>query len=69
MLKNNIMFIKDLPKDQQLIGLKIKLPDCSVVKLVSYWAKGIWVKKDNSNQVYPIQLNDIKDLLNMEVIN
>lgn len=74
------MKIKDLPKNTNLRNIKLKIPEnhpeCPLKE--GYWFSqwgysegkaGIWVKESiNTNQVYPIFLNTLKESLEFEII-
>jgi hypothetical protein len=69
------MKIKDLPKDKQLQGIKIKIPKDKILEgmkkemyIYSGWNKGLWLKKKmTDSQIYPFFFDSFKDLGNLEV--
>lgn len=66
------MKIKDLPKNKNLRNIKFQHPITKeACYLESQWNSGIWYKKDpkNSNEVFPLFLDDLQDVLELEIVN
>ena len=75
--KEKTMKLKDLPKDKQLIGLRIKilkklqkehgLPG-SIMYIRSGWIKGLWLTiEPDSSRIYPFTFESFKDIENLQV--
>lgn len=64
------MKIKDLPKERALSGARFRYPgDGKLYYWHSQWQKGVWGKKFlASEQVYPLDCEDLKDTLEWEVV-
>lgn len=64
------MKISDLPKDKQLGGVRFIYPvDGKKYYWHSQWKKGVWGKKNlESDEVFPLECDDLKDALNWEVV-
>lgn len=62
--------IKDLPENVGLGGVKFRYPgDGKVYYWASQWQKGVWGKKDlNSTQIFPLQVEELKECLEWEVV-
>lgn len=58
------MKIKDLPKETNLRGLKLK----DGTYFWSAWRTGVWVKKDlNSAEVFPLFIKEADNIKEIEV--
>lgn len=72
------MKIKDLPKNTELGGMKIKIPKKyedtyqgikGEMFIFSSWQKGVWLKKKmDADRIYPMQLDKLKDLLEFTIV-
>ena len=71
------MKIKELSKDENLVGLTIKLPKALRVKegipkgkmiIKSGWNKGLWLSTGKSDRIYPLFFDTFKDIEELEVI-
>jgi hypothetical protein len=72
------MKLKDIPKDADLVGLKIKIPKKIQTKfglpkkemfIYSGWCKGLWLKATmEDGRIYPMTFETYKDLEEFEVI-
>lgn len=64
------MKIKDLPKDKLLDGVVFLHPESGERCIwKSRWQKGVWFKKDAaSDQVFPLQVENLQDALEFEVV-
>ena len=69
-IRKKIKTINDLPKDQNLGGVKFKHPETGETCIwQSQWHKGIWFKKDkNDSQTYPLFVEDLSEALKFEVV-
>ena len=70
--------LKDLPKDKQLVGLKIKIPKdkrtltdySDKMYIYSGWNKGLWLKKKMEDQrIFPYFFESFDDIKDLEIIN
>ncbi len=62
------MKIKDLPKNQNLGGLKIKTPNGRTGYWKSQWDKGVWVTEERySSRIFPIFVDSLEECLEWEV--
>jgi len=62
-------YIKDLPKEQNLRGVKVKTSSGQVGYWYSQWQKGVWLKSDMSKgAVTPVFVEDLKECFNWEVV-
>jgi hypothetical protein len=61
------MKIKELPKDTNLGGLKVKTPKGVVGFWKSQWQVGVWLSDGESSQVYPQFVNELEEVLEWEV--
>jgi len=70
------MKLKELDKNQQLVGLKIKIPKAMQLEqglkkemfIYSGWNRGLWLKKEMTDErVYPFTFEKFKDIENYEV--
>lgn len=66
----SITKIKDLDSNQNLGGIKFRYPgDNNIYYWHSQWQKGVWGKKDlNSEQVFPLFVEDLKEALEWTVV-
>ena len=75
------MKIKDLPEDERLRGVKVRIPHAdrlqeyagiqagAEVYIESLWAKGVWVKKSQGDtRIYPVFVKDLQEVLEWEVV-
>lgn len=63
------MKIKDLDSKMSLEGVKIKTPSGEIGYWVSQWQRGVWIRKKLGNsQVNPIFVEDLKEVLEWEVL-
>jgi hypothetical protein len=64
------MKIKDLPKNISLEGIRFIYPlDGKPYYWTSQWNKGVWGKTSLSdNQIYPLFVNELEDVLEWEVV-
>jgi len=72
------MKVKDLKNDTNLRGLHIRIPDDIDSDLregfiINYWPSGIWITKTEKEaflggRIYPVFIEDVKDVLNWEII-
>jgi hypothetical protein len=64
------MKIKDLPQDASLTGTRFIYPkDNKPYYWFSQWQRGVWGKEDmESEKVFPLFVNDLKDVLEWEVV-
>lgn len=69
-MKKKIKFIKDLPPNQNLGGIKFKHPETGEICIwTSQWQRGIFYKKDiDDSQIFPLFVNDIKEALKFELV-
>jgi hypothetical protein len=71
------MKVKDLPKDTQLVGVKVRIPKQfqamysgpkGPMVIFSSWNQGIWLKKSMiDSKIYPLCM-DPKNLLDFTVV-
>ena len=61
------MKIKDLPPKENLGGHKVKTPEGIVGIWKSQWDKGVWLSDGITNQVFPVFVGDLKDVLEWDV--
>jgi len=73
-MAKKIRRIKDLPKDESLRGIKFYLPNSKkAVYWYSQWGypngkAGVWYKTDmNSERVFPLCLNNLKEALKFKL--
>jgi hypothetical protein len=63
------MKIKDLPKDKNLGGIKVKTTEGRIGYWKSQWRKGVWLTDTpNDTHIHPVFLDDLKDVLEWEVL-
>ena len=71
------MKLEDLDKQQQLVGLKIKIPkklqlEHSIAKemyICSGWNRGLWLKKKMSEErIYPLTFEKWEDIKGLEIL-
>lgn len=73
------MKVKDIPEFRSLTEIKVKIPKkfedrymgvYGDMFIYSYWQKGVWFKKRmKDSQVYPLTMENPKDILEWDVIN
>jgi len=64
------MKIKDLPQDASLAGTRFLYPkDNKPYYWYSQWQRGVWGKEDMaSSQILPLFVDDLKEVLEWEVV-
>ena len=69
MKKRKPKIINDLPPTQSLDGVKFRHPETGeTCFFFSQWNKGVWYKKDpKSQQIFPLFVDDLKDVLKFEL--
>ena len=62
------MKIKDLPKNTNLGGLKVKTTNGTVGYWKSQWDKGVWLMETlSSSRVFPIFVESLEECLEWEI--
>lgn len=64
------MKIKDAREDQNLVGVRIQLPDGSIKHIYSFWQKGLWCKiKMTDSRIYPYFFDSLEQILELDLVD
>lgn len=67
------MKVKDLPKETNMGGLKVRTPEGEEGWWESQWPKGVWLSKvlpgtPGPRQVHPIFVTDLRECMEWDII-